>query len=508
MSKIDDLYKRAFGTGHYSYDDANWDKMESILDDSLPASSTYSWLGKVASFTIIGGLTLFGTLFNSPSKLGLQESTILISQNLSEQENQKQESIESKEGYRVGPKERSEMVVVKDVDQAQSSSINPRQNKPAERTTLLTSTKLSIEEPKKQTDLSSSGEPSKPSENYNTQEGLIGSLAVNNDVLETDKKSKDVINTVSSIPASIRSFTSLAFIEAPSLEVNIDKIDLSAFDFNKHKAKIKLRGAPQYFVGLGVVSQRLNNDEDLNINVNDEIKNVALVDLQNNSNAAGLNFGLKWKGIVVSSGLLYKRQSSEYKIYYSHTNNWEEQNINSETNLARVNKTYVGSEMSTVERDGQTFWLKTPIYEVDSVFETTIDTSYVSQSSTQELDEKFAYKINYVSIPLTVGYEYQINKFFVSVNVGMNMDILSNVSGNIYNTEENKVISFNDESQLQPVVYSANASVGLGYNISPKMSFTVQPRVSKSLNSTFKDDSDFATTYQSVGANFMLRYNF
>jgi len=509
MSKIDDLYKRAFGTGSYSYEDVNWDKMESLLDDSLPVSTTSYWLGKAASFTLVAGITLMGVLFNAPTELLVPEAKNLFSENIEPVEKQQDNAEMAGDAQlenRTSTSENrfTEEGKVETLEENQTTNLSkPNTPLKAVRNGVLTA-KL------QKTSIPATGQNQKSNSLLRIVKDNIPekTLVGLNAIAATETNNKELIKPTEEIINPARSFTSLEFMKSPSFQLGEDDINLMAFDFKKNKAKTKLKGSPQLFVGLRFISERLDNDEDLNINVSEEIKNVALVDLKNNSNAAGINFGLKWKGLVVNSGILYKQQASKYNIYYSHTNNWDEQSINSETTLTDVNRTYLGYEMSTYEKDGKTHWLRTPIYQDDSVFQTTTDTSYTAHSNTQELDEKFGYKINYVSIPLTVGYEHQVNRFFVSVNIGMNMDVLSTVSGNIYNANSNRVLAFNDKKDLNPIVYSANAAIGVGYDISPQLSFTIQPRVSKSLNSTFKEDSDFATTYQSVGANFMLRYNF
>ena len=518
MSKIGDLYKRAFRTGNFSYNAANWDKMESLLDESLPVTNSKSWLSKAATFALVGGLTLTGVLFNTSSENEIPIYKNIIAEKVNPNLQEKKSIVNEMEPERRSNQKVQKMAVVKDNINSKNDNQKPEKTDNSTQKKLLPKNLVtssnrdpgdeSILQIVKKENQFSTSISSIPESSLLAEQ--TGNILASTSLETVGGDSSEILNNIeiSDKKSELRTFTSLAFLDPRKLQTQSHSMELIAFDYKKYKSRIKLKMAPKLFVGLGVVSEKLDNDEDLNINVSEEIKNVALTEGGNNVYEAGINAGMKWKGLVIYSGLMIRQQRAEYNINYSHTTNWEEENIETETNLSEVNKTFLGDEIKTVIRDGKKYFERTPIYQIDSVYETNSDTGFTTHSNTQGLDEKFTYKINYVTIPLNVGYEYQINRFFVSVNVGMNMSVLSSVSGNVYNSETNSVVAFNDKSDLNPIVYIANAAVGIGYNMSPQLSLTVQPRFTKSLNSSFKETSDFATTYHGTGANFMLQYNF
>tara|TARA_B100000508_G_scaffold135364_1_gene127062 strand:- start:23287 stop:24840 length:1554 start_codon:yes stop_codon:yes gene_type:complete len=517
MSKIDTLYKRAFGTDKHEYNDANWEKMESLLDDVLPVKESTSWLSRAASFALVAGLTLVGTLFIDQSPELLE--TDRYSQTQNEGQDLKGETaVPSNDRDLVKTNNKivnttSSMRVVKYTSPVLASTTIPGKEDVSKTSSTLAEDNFA---PNRSV-LTISSNSATPSGLVHVA-GLSNSLAsaeLENSIvklgLSLGKKPISIVNEPSKIertntPApAIRSMTSLEFMSRPDLVLDVESMSLLSYQPAKGK-RIKYRVSPKVFTELAVVSEQLDNDLDLNIYVSEEIKNVALVNMKNNNSEVGMNLGFKWKGLVVSSGVFYKKHSAAYRLYYSHTRNWEEQNIQTETTM-EVDSTFIRTDV-ILPVDGETTYTMKDIYQVDSTYYTTSDTTRIARSSTDELDEYFDYKIRYVSIPLNIGYEHQISRFFVSVNVGMNMSFLANASGSIYNSRTNQVESFVDKQDLNSVLYTANASVGVGYNFSPQLSLAVQPRLSKALNSTFKSTSDFATTYMGYGANFALRYSF
>ena len=117
-------------------------------------------------------------------------------------------------------------------------------------------------------------------------------------------------------------------------------------------------------------------------------------------------------------------------------------------------------------------------------------------------------KLKYVSVPLNISYEHSINRWFLSIGAGMQFNMLTSTSGTFYNPETDKIESFRANDILNPVVYVARASVGIGYNFTPNWSAVVQPHIVSSLNTQFKESSEYATKFQGYGANLKLRYSF
>ena len=114
MSKIGDLYKRAFRTGNFSYNAANWDKMESLLDESLPVTNSKSWLSKAATFALVGGLTLTGVLFNTSSENEIPIYKNIIAEKVNPNLQEKKSIVNEMEPERRSNQKVQKMAVVKD----------------------------------------------------------------------------------------------------------------------------------------------------------------------------------------------------------------------------------------------------------------------------------------------------------------------------------------------------------------------------------------------------------
>ena len=276
MSKIDTLYKRAFGTDKHEYNDANWEKMESLLDDVLPVKESTSWLSRAASFALVAGLTLVGTLFIDQSPELLE--TDRYSQTQNEGQDLKGETaVPSNDRDLVKTNNKivnttSSMRVVKYTSPVLASTTIPGKEDVSKTSSTLAEDNFA---PNRSV-LTISSNSATPSGLVHVA-GLSNSLAsaeLENSIvklgLSLGKKPISIVNEPSKIertntPApAIRSMTSLEFMSRPDLVLDVESMSLLSYQPAKGK-RIKYRVSPKVFTELAVVSEQLDNDLDLNI---------------------------------------------------------------------------------------------------------------------------------------------------------------------------------------------------------------------------------------------------
>ena len=231
MSKIDDLYNRAFGTRNYSYNDANWEKMESLLDDSLPITTSSSWLGKVASLALVGGLTVLGVLFNSPSKVAVPPSNALFSQAIAVDENENAAALAEKKSTS-NPK----LSIVRNDDLLANSDVLPIINSKEK---ILKGTQKTLIEDAASIKLILPNAVKHFAQNqvklaHNKVAGDFENFLSQSNKEEDKIEMKEEVKTPEN---QIRTFTSLTFMNSPVLKADLEDINLKAFDYSKNKAK-------------------------------------------------------------------------------------------------------------------------------------------------------------------------------------------------------------------------------------------------------------------------------
>lgn len=523
MSNIDDLYKRAFGTGEPQYNDVGWERMEQMLDEQMPTSRP-NYVKRAAVFLSV--ITL--TLVNWSSVNQLSNNYI------SEKPKNQQEPI----NYLVTSNELSTDNVPENKLQVVANSTPKTVNQSA------TFTQKTIKPSIDNGTLGPSNTPNKLAVvgKQNTVESAdikhIESINTTEQGLALNKNSFSLLGPIEKLMAKVANYTSepvfASLVKVPQTPIKAVKnlivpersiVQIEKLDFvnsatvsnlnidqsigRQDLPKLRIKGSPRFTLAAVYSTDQLSNLSSLNIDVNSEITNVALVNTGNSFTNYGIEAGVKIKGWTFNSGVQLAEHKTSYKMFYSYSKEWVEQQISSNTNLDRVDSTFIRNELGEVTRNGKTFIdvVKTH-YSYDSVYTTTTDTNYKNHVLLTELDEQFTQHIKYISVPVNVGFEHRINRIVLGVGAGINFNFLTGSSGTFYNPETNSIEAFNAKEFLNPVVYMANLNVGLGYNLNHHWTAMVQPHISASLNEAFKKNSPYATQVQGYGANFKLRYTF
>ncbi|ALI99442.1 outer membrane beta-barrel protein [Rufibacter tibetensis] len=119
------------------------------------------------------------------------------------------------------------------------------------------------------------------------------------------------------------------------------------------------------------------------------------------------------------------------------------------------------------------------------------------------------YKYQQIGLPVRIGYRMNLKKLFALISGGVNMNLL--VKNSIApETSQVETVRFglNDkESPFRNIQWAASTSIGVGYDVTEKMSILVAPEFTYSLTPMVREEQQQANTYQlglSIGGRWRL----
>lgn len=198
--------------------------------------------------------------------------------------------------------------------------------------------------------------------------------------------------------------------------------------------------------------------------------------------------GAKRKGVFAFSGVGLSRMAKTYSYQFSESHTETHTQINSTTHLHSVDSTfshYIIEEENAANTSN--FDIAQAVYSVDSNFVTTHDTIVSSNTTNNEKSVALAYNLDYITLPLYIGYEVEHKRFFANVTAGINVGVLTNYNGFKYNEKHEALRSPVTSSDLNPITLSYTVAVGVGYDITPTIAVIAQPVYSSTLIGSFKN---------------------
>jgi hypothetical protein len=119
------------------------------------------------------------------------------------------------------------------------------------------------------------------------------------------------------------------------------------------------------------------------------------------------------------------------------------------------------------------------------------------------------YKYQQIGLPVRLAYRVNLNKMYALISGGVNMNLL--VQNSIApETDQIESVTFglsDDESPFRTVQWATSTSIGLGYDVTKKMSILVAPEFTYSLTPMVREQQQKADTYQlglSIGGRWRL----
>ncbi|MGB0402462.1 MAG: hypothetical protein ACPGEG_00105 [Salibacteraceae bacterium] len=500
MSKIDDLYKRAFGHSNHAYSDDSWGKMDALLNEKMPVGSTASTfflktISGIAASAVIAGAAYFGSTTTETVKTidnTNQVAQIIDSEpQITEIKNNADQSAE--------PSIRGKSIDNFKLEEQSTSKAKFVKNKLENRLNPVSSSK-----PNENKDVSAQGS-NKPVADVGLTENQT--FEINSEKDEKRSFFGLVENSIISSKSALKRGSDMVKIK--KMGINSKTPSLALLDVNlAPQIKIERNWKSVKTVSVYGGYESITDDKKLRVSGVDETGKSDLNNTINQTFTAGVNVQVALKKWYGSIGVGITQRSSAYKFEETTTNSWDEQKVLTDVEFAGFDSVILGQEIRIVERDGVEYMeIVSTKYGIDTAYRTVYDTINLTHSTTENNQRSFGYKANYLSIPMVIGYEQQINKFSVGLGVGLQMNVLSSISGQVYDGSDHQ-FKAEFENRLNPIVYATSLQANIGYDIQPGLSLILQPRVVKSLNSTFKQGDELASNYTGFGTTVSLRYKF
>lgn len=138
-----------------------------------------------------------------------------------------------------------------------------------------------------------------------------------------------------------------------------------------------------------------------------------------------------------------------------------------------------------------------PIYNITERVEQDIQsTSYQSRNH-----------YHFISVPLFIGYQIDLNRWSYYVKGGVSAEILAKSSGKIKSFDPSKELDLNSTENpfLSTVYFNFEIATGLGYQLSEKYIITVEPTYRTNISSITKSEYSLNQRFESIGINAGLR---
>ena len=223
----------------------------------------------------------------------------------------------------------------------------------------------------------------------------------------------------------------------------------------------------------------------------------------------GLNIGYQTNNLRFYTGIQLNTLNQTYIAKYTESFDEVSSTVNSRYESNGFDSTFVKHEYGINEVGGkQRLQIVNSVYQVDTLWKTVYDTSLTVQTKKITHEEKAAYQLQYLQVPVMAGYQIQFKKFFVELNTGISIGILAKFSGNVFDEETGALKGLVEKDKLNPVTLKYNLEAGFGYQITPRLAFSINPTIIHALNGPFKQESKLNYNYTSYGVRSSLRFGF
>ncbi len=484
LHDIDRLFKSAFRGEEYSYKNEYWKDLESRLGPTKGEGS----FGKIfrALAVIVAGFSV------STDQLNITP-TAVYSQNITELQAVKDGS------KALGLLDLNTVSIRTEIqtDIQSTNGENTAANKPSSSLRIVR-----VKNNLTESSVLASNSTIKKTANINALVSLENESiqATNSEEIQFDKASSATENITLSRFTKINS----RHIAGISFKTAHDELDGPLADETEFGEKIKQSSLTQYFIQGGLYYLKLNPDIVDQNNIPEDFEKV----FKSFGMSGGeILVGMKRKGFKTATGIGVSSISKTFAYKFSEENISTNEYINSITYLDNVDSSFSHYEISEFQNNNNSnFDIGASVYQVDSNFITVSDTTRTTSKEVTESNIALAYQLNYLNIPIQIGYEIEIKRFFVDINAALQLGVLTNYNGYKYNDKAEGSKTTITSTDLNPVTLSCSIAVGAGYNVTPTISVIAQPVYSSTLVGAFKNIKP--NKISGFGGKLALRYLF
>ena len=315
-------------------------------------------------------------------------------------------------------------------------------------------------------------------------------LPADNETVEAQRRTDAIV--FSKMP-----FLSFKFLEQKTNHVIHENKYVAIFkddDYFKNNNKFN------YFIGAygGIQSVTKQIKSDPTLTEYATIRNTS--EKKINTIYFGVDFTVEKKNFLVQTGLAYNA-IGEQNNYEAKSKQWMQ---NDEKVWDVYNKQIV--KVDTVFHFGIVNYNQTIMNVKDSTLLTKSDSVFIYHTDSNIVKANGKTTINYLEIPLMIGYQFKFGKASIAPFGGISVGYLTKSEGMYINKTITGIEEINDANLITTFNLKYQLKLQLAYNLSDKIMFMLAPQFSNNLFSVSSKLSGISTKYSALGASFGINY--
>ena len=219
-----------------------------------------------------------------------------------------------------------------------------------------------------------------------------------------------------------------------------------------------------------------------------------------NTRYFGINLTIENKDLMFQTGIEYNA-IGEQNNYEAKSKQWMK---NDEKVWDVYNKQII--KIDTVYHFGIVNYNQTIVNVKDSTLLTKSDSIFAYQTDNAIAKANAKTTINYLEIPLMVGYQFKFGNLAIAPFAGISVGYLTKSQGMYINKTITGIEEINDANLMTTFNFNYQLKLQLGYNINDNFMLTLTPQYRNNLFSVSPKSSEISTKYSTIGASFGLSY--
>jgi len=522
---IDDISRSAFPDGDVAFDAKYWDQMGAMIDQRKKKRGFIFWWGTGAAvILLIGGLFAYTSVDNKTTRVNASKQSVKAS-NLSNSSTLKEKSSKENNPVTSNYQKNNEGSIASNSDiTIEDASIQIAQNTKKEEPIIKTKesvikktetvTVLAQQEPNsiKNEAIVPVKEEFKPEPKKQLEELVPTSES---SITSAEPAFNEAERTVSPSASDYNDhpiFTALSPLNSGPIPIDFKRFNLyeMPMDTNSLKTKTEFGDEIQsgsklkYFIEptIGFNSSYKTVTKEIQID-----KSTFKLDYQPTKEIQlGINLGAKYDNFFGAIGIHFNQVQSTINVGEATLVTQTEQSIAERTIIDQIDSILIRTPVIKVPAGSDfVFQSGAPQYNVDTTIATVYDTTNTTSEVENTANSTLNYKLQYLYIPLQIGYEYPIKNFFIGAGVGLDLGVLINNKGELFDVESNQIVDVTTSDLVNKTTLGYNLQLAFGYFLKPNLSIAIRPNLRQQIISPFKN-SNLPNTR--LGGFIALRYDF
>lgn len=220
----------------------------------------------------------------------------------------------------------------------------------------------------------------------------------------------------------------------------------------------------------------------------------------------GINVGAKYSNFFGSIGLHFNQIQSTIDVNNTALTEQTELSVAERTIIGQLDTILIRTPVMKVPaRSGFVFQSGAPEYNFDTTLATVYDTTSATTEVKSATNSVLNYSLQYLYIPIQIGYEYPIKNFFVGAGVGLDLGVLINNKGELFDAESNQIVGVKSSDLVNKRTLAYNLQLAFGYFLKPNLSIAFRPNFRQQIITPFKNSN---LPNIRLGGFVALRYDF